>query len=112
MDERKRSVKKNFILLIMLFLLILFSVFVIAPSNSIKTWHIQYDPTPVNPAADVRYWNLDLFDVSELTIADLKNQGVFVMCYFSAGSWENWRPDANQFPENCLGRKNGWPGER
>ncbi len=30
----------------------------------------------------------------------------------SAGSWENWRPDAAQFPATVLGHNNGWPGEK
>ena len=76
------------------------------------TWHIQYNPTPTNPSADVDVWNLDLFDNSNTTIQNLKNQGVFVMCYFSAGSWEDWREDASLFPESCKGNSNGWPGEK
>lgn len=76
------------------------------------TWHIQYNPTPVDPQADVDYWNLDLFDVGQETMWNLKSQGTKVMCYFSAGSWEEWRADAALFPEHCLGASNGWPGER
>src|SRR3989344_3485206 len=76
------------------------------------TWHIQYNPTPLSPSSDVAYWNLDLFDVPSETMQNLKNQGIFVMCYFSAGSWEDWRSDASQFPSQCLGNSNGWPGER
>lgn len=34
------------------------------------------------------------------------------MCYINVGTWENWRPDAKQFPSSVLGRTNGWPGER
>jgi hypothetical protein len=34
------------------------------------------------------------------------------ICYVSAGTWENWRVDANQFPASVLGNKNGWPGEK
>jgi hypothetical protein len=34
------------------------------------------------------------------------------ICYVSAGTWENWRVDANQFPPSVLGSKNGWPGEK
>jgi len=34
------------------------------------------------------------------------------ICYVSAGTWENWRVDANQFPASVQGAKNGWPGER
>jgi hypothetical protein len=33
------------------------------------------------------------------------------ICYVSAGTWENWRADANQFPASVKGSKNGWPGE-
>jgi hypothetical protein len=36
-----------------------------------------------------------------------------VICYFSVGSYENWRPDAGNFPAAILGRNlDGWPGER
>jgi len=38
--------------------------------------------------------------------------GKRAICYVSAGSWENWRADAGQFPASVLGNKNGWPGER
>ena len=76
------------------------------------SWHIQYNPTPTNPQADVEYWNLDLFDVSSDFMENLSNAGTFVMCYFSAGSWEDWRPDQDQFPEHCKGNNNGWPGEK
>jgi len=35
-----------------------------------------------------------------------------VICYLSAGSYENWRPDAASFPASVLGKSNGWPGEK
>jgi hypothetical protein len=38
--------------------------------------------------------------------------GRMAICYVSAGSWENWRADAGQFPAAVLGNKNGWPGEK
>jgi hypothetical protein len=38
--------------------------------------------------------------------------GKKAICYVSAGTWENWRADANQFPSSVLGNKNGWPGEK
>lgn len=82
-------------------------------NNKTVTWHIQYNPTPLNPAHDVDYWNLDLYDIPESTIDELKQNGVFVICYFSAGSWEDWRVDASDFPEECIGNNlEGWPGER
>lgn len=31
----------------------------------------------------------------------------------NVGSWENWRPDKNDYPKRLLGRAlDGWPGER
>jgi hypothetical protein len=38
--------------------------------------------------------------------------GAKAICYVSAGTWENWRPDAGDFPASVLGAKNGWPGEK
>jgi hypothetical protein len=34
------------------------------------------------------------------------------ICYVSAGTRENWRPDASQSPASVKSAKNGWPGER
>ena len=43
----------------------------------------------------------------------LHARGAYVICYISVGSWEDWRPDAVDFPEEVIGRKySGWPGER
>ena len=39
--------------------------------------------------------------------------GKKVICYFSAGSYEDWRPDASEFKKEDLGRDlDGWPGEK
>ena len=35
------------------------------------------------------------------------------ICYISAGTWENWRPDAGQFLSSDKGRAvSGWVGEK
>lgn len=61
---------------------------------------------------DVEMFDLDLFDTDAETIMELKNRGVFVICYFSAGSHENWRPDARLFPAETLGKSmQDWEGE-
>jgi hypothetical protein len=39
-------------------------------------------------------------------------RGAKAICYVSAGTWENWRADAGQFPASVQGSKNGWPGEK
>src|SRR5262249_31263509 len=62
---------------------------------------------------DVEMIDIDLFDNDAALITRLKNQGMKVICYFSAGSYENWRPDASQFPTSVMGNPmDGWPGER
>jgi len=38
--------------------------------------------------------------------------GAHAVCYVDAGTWENWRPDADAYPASVLGLPNGWPGER
>ena len=66
--------------------------------------------TVTTPAEAV---DLDLFDIKASTVAALKVQGKHVICYMSAGSWENWRPDAAAFPPSVRGKPlDGWPGER
>jgi hypothetical protein len=51
-------------------------------------------------------------DNSASSVAWLKAQGAYPVCYFSAGSFENWRPDAASFLPGDTGRAlSGWPGE-
>ena len=67
----------------------------------------------VNTAYDVEIYDIDLFDSSVELIAHLQASGKKVICYFSAGSYEEWRSDAMQFTDNDLGNTlDGWPGER
>ncbi len=57
--------------------------------------------------------DLDLFETEPDMIQALQAQGKLVMCYLSAGSWEEWRPDAAAYPPSLLGKKYaGWPGEK
>jgi hypothetical protein len=50
--------------------------------------------------------------VATSAVAAVHARGGHVICYVSAGTYENWRPDASAYPAAVLGRKNGWPGER
>ena len=62
---------------------------------------------------NVDVYNIDLFDTSAAVISALRSKGKHVICYFSAGSYENWRPDIRAFPASLLGRNlDGWEGER
>ncbi|HWV08364.1 MAG TPA: endo alpha-1,4 polygalactosaminidase [Pseudomonas sp.] len=81
----------------------------VIPANS--SWHMQLDGDLHFP--DRHVYDIDLFDTPEATIADLKAQGRIVICYFSAGTWEDWRDDAKAFPKAARGKALGdWPGER
>ncbi len=58
-------------------------------------------------------WDIDLFDNSASVVATLHGQGRKVICYMSAGSWEDWRPDSSDFPESVLGNYlEGYDDER
>lgn len=75
------------------------------------SWHWQLSGKLQTPERLV--YDIDLFDTPASSIAALKGQGRLVVCYFSAGSWEDWRPDADQFPQTALGAPlDDWPGER
>jgi hypothetical protein len=68
-------------------------------------------PATVNTPAEVV--DLDLFDTKATLVHSLQVQGKRVVCYLSAGSWENWRPDRLSFPPVVLGKNyDGWKGER
>jgi hypothetical protein len=64
-------------------------------------------------SVDVPVYDVDGFETRARTVERLHSLGRHVVCYISAGSWEEWRPDADRFPSEVLGRGlDGWPGER
>lgn len=76
------------------------------------TWQWQLLGT-VNTAYDVDVYDIDLFDVPESVIGALQAAGRRVICYFSAGSFEDFRPDAGRFPQDVLGNTlEGFDDER
>lgn len=76
------------------------------------TWQWQLLGT-VNTGYDVDLYDIDLFDTPVSAISSLKAAGKKVICYFSAGSWEDWRSDADSFQGSDLGNTlDGWPDER
>jgi hypothetical protein len=67
----------------------------------------------VNTAYDVDVYDIDLFDVPTSVIAELHADGRRVICYFSAGSYEEFRPDANRFLPAERGKTlDGFPDEQ
>ncbi|WP_114090334.1 endo alpha-1,4 polygalactosaminidase [Thalassospira profundimaris] len=60
-----------------------------------------------------RVIDVDLFDVDAEQVARWRDEGIYPICYMSAGSYEDWRPDAAQYPKSVLGHDyEGWPGEK
>lgn len=76
------------------------------------TWQIELSKKPTDLTLAVDVFDIDLFDNSRETISQLHANGKKVICYFSAGSYEKWRPDAAKFAKEDLGSPLvGWPGE-
>ena len=77
------------------------------------TWQWQLTGLPVDLSVDAQVVDIDLFESDASVVAALHALGRRVICYLSAGTWEDWRPDKNQFPRELIGRAyEGWEGER
>lgn len=67
----------------------------------------------VNMNYDADMYDIDLFDSSKELIQSLQNNNIKVICYFSGGSYENWREDKDSFASEILGKDmDGWEGEK
>ncbi len=76
------------------------------------TWQWQIEGA-LNAAYDVRVYDIDLFENDAAAIAALKAEGRRVVCYFSAGTYEEWRDDAGDYPDAIIGEPlDDWPDER
>jgi hypothetical protein len=75
------------------------------------TWQIQLSGR-LDTSVDAQVYDIDGVDAPAATVAALRAAGRRTVCYLSAGSYEDWRPDAKSFPAAVLGSSNGWPGER
>jgi hypothetical protein len=77
--------------------------------NSTIALNRSTDLVPKN----VSIWEVDLFDTPRDPVRELKRRGNRVICYFSAGTSEDWRPDFAKFKAadkgGCLPE---WIGER
>ena len=81
----------------------------IAPGAS---WQWQLTGT-IDTSLNVAVYDIDLFDADAATVSALHAKGAQVICYVSVGSYEDWRPDAADFPAAVLGKDYpDWPGEK
>jgi hypothetical protein len=77
------------------------------------SWQWQLSELPVDLSVEAAAYDLDLFETDAETVTALHDRGRKAICYLSAGSWEDWRPDAADFSEEVIGEGYaGWPGER
>ena len=74
---------------------------------------IQYVEEPLDLSVEAQVFSVDLFDTSAETIFLLHKRGKKVICYVNTGAWEEYRPDANDFPGTAIGLDyEDWPGEK
>lgn len=82
------------------------------PYQMILTGAVDDTNSPIEPSS-TPIFDVDLFYTNTSVIEALHAQGKKVVCYFSAGSSEDWRPDYSSFAKAdkgpCL---DGWAGER
>jgi len=75
------------------------------------SWQIQFSGA-IDTSLDVQVFDLDLQTLSKATVDELHSRGARVICYFSGGTFESWRPDAQDFPKDIIGVPLAdWPGE-
>jgi hypothetical protein len=77
-----------------------------------STWQWQLTGT-IDQTVSAQMFDVDLFDTPATTVASLHAAGHPMVCYVNAGAFENWRPDAAQFPAAVKGKGvSGWQGEQ
>lgn len=75
------------------------------------SWQMQIS-NDVDTSFNVQVYDIDLFETPKSKIDSLHSRGIKVVCYFSAGTSEDWRPDYSSFPASVKGNLDqGWPGE-
>ncbi len=78
----------------------------LAPGTS---WQWQLSGS-IDTSLDVQVYDIDLFDAKDQDFAELADR--VVICYFSAGTWEDWRDDAADYPAEAIGSPmEEWEGE-
>ncbi|XP_064611158.1 uncharacterized protein LOC135475259 isoform X2 [Liolophura sinensis] len=76
------------------------------------SWQWQLSGGKIDTHYNVDMYDVDLYDTSSSDLNALKAAGKIVICYFSAGTKENYRSDAGQFPHAAIGHKlEDWPDE-
>lgn len=74
------------------------------------SWQIILSGDFSDSSAPAELYDIDLFNTKQAAIDKLHAMGRKVICYFSAGSIENGRPDTSRFTSNLRSSPmDGWP---
>jgi hypothetical protein len=66
----------------------------------------------VDTSLPVAVYDID-WESDGAVVAALHALGRRAICYVNVGAWEDWRPDAAEFPAGAIGADYpGWPGEK
>jgi len=76
------------------------------------TWQMQFSGR-IDKSVAADAYDIDAFDSSAALVTKLHGLGRKAVCYIDAGSWESYRPDADEYPAIVKGKvMAGWPDER
>ena len=71
------------------------------PQKGLSWWWQLENTSSLNTDLDVDVYDVDLFEgIDTGKIETLKNKGYRVICYFSAGTYEDFRPDSDALVKN------------
>ena len=76
------------------------------------SWHLQFTGN-INTEYHVNVYDIDLVETPQSVIDKLHKKNIKVICYFSAGTLEEFRDDKDNFPKSVIGNTlNDYPNER
>lgn len=79
------------------------------PTTSAWQWQLQ---GKIDTGVPASVYDVDGFETPKSTVTALHRQGRKAICYLDVGSWEDYRPDAGQFPKSVIGAVyEGFPEE-
>jgi hypothetical protein len=92
--------------------LLLLAASIWSPAPSTEPWQLQLQGK-VDLSVPASVYDVDGAYTPASKVRKIHARGARAVCYFSAGSYENWRADRRRFPTAVLGEPlEGWPGER
>lgn len=76
-------------------------------------WDIRLSDGDLTGLPDITVLEIDGAGATAEDVAWLRAEGIVPICYINAGAWEEWRDDADAYPEEIIGAAYpGWEGER